>query len=58
MHVPTEHNNHPSSDVLSVIITVRVIVLPIGACIPIIIQINISALLNVESCCRSMEKKE
>ena len=23
MHVPTEHNNHPSSDVLSVIITVR-----------------------------------
>lgn len=46
MHVPNEHSNHPSSDVLSVTITVRVIALLVGvfvgASILILIQINIS----------------
>lgn len=46
MHVPTEHNNHPSSDVLYVIITVLDIVLFVGASIPIMIQINISSLIK------------
>jgi hypothetical protein len=42
MHIPNEHNNHPSSDVLSVEITARVIVSFVGASIHISVQINIS----------------
>jgi hypothetical protein len=46
MHVPHEHNNQPNSDVLSVWITVRVIVLFVGASITIIVKINISKLIK------------
>ena len=53
-HVPNEHNNHPSSDVLSVMITVRVIVLFVGAFIPIIVQINIS---NFIKCGKVLSKR-